>query len=149
MCNSSPDIRALLPAVAGSLRAVLLSPNGSLYAAGADVDSSLVCRLPVAGHGRLVRQRQVGLAFFDGLRLVCVLINDGLIRRVSSCVPKLDQEVWCYLHSRDIGIGRCISTGGMRSMGFGLAKVLLGLVEGFARHRVEGVLGVKYRKKYR
>lgn len=60
-----------------------------MYAAGADVDSSLVCRLPVAGDGRLVWQRQVGLAFFDGLGLVCVLIDDGLIRRVSSCVTKL------------------------------------------------------------
>lgn len=68
---------------------VALAGDGSLYAAGADVDSSLVCTLPIAGDGRLFWQRQVGLAFFNGLGLVCMLVDDGLIRRVSSRVAKL------------------------------------------------------------
>jgi hypothetical protein len=60
-----------------------------LYASGADVDTSLVCRLPIAGDGRLIWQRQVALALFDVLGLVCMLVDDGLIRRVSNLVAKL------------------------------------------------------------
>jgi hypothetical protein len=57
---------------------VVVTRDGALDTTRANVDSSLVGRVPITGDGRLIRQRQVGLGRVDLLRLVGVLVDYGL-----------------------------------------------------------------------
>lgn len=58
--------------------AVALTGDRFLETAGANIDSTLIGGVPVAGSWGLVRQRQVGLGLVDLLWLVLVLVDDGL-----------------------------------------------------------------------
>lgn len=57
---------------------IVVTRDGALNTARANVDSSLVRRVPVAGDGRLIREREVGLGLVDLLGLVGVLVDERL-----------------------------------------------------------------------
>lgn len=59
-------------------RGVVVEGAGSLRAARANVDGALVGGVPVAGLGRLVGEREVGLDLVDLGLLVVVVLEDGL-----------------------------------------------------------------------
>lgn len=57
---------------------IVVTRNGALNTARANVDSSLVRGVPVAGDGRLIREREVGLGLVNLLGLVGVLVDERL-----------------------------------------------------------------------
>lgn len=57
---------------------IVVTRDGALNTTRADVDSSLIGGVPVAGDRGLVRKRQVGLSLVDLLGLVGVLVDEGL-----------------------------------------------------------------------
>lgn len=78
---SSRNTRAASCSRGAAQSGVTLARNGSLHTSGADIDSALVGRVPVARSWGVLRQRQVGLGLLDLLGLVGVLFDDGLAQR--------------------------------------------------------------------
>jgi hypothetical protein len=59
---------------------IIVTRDGPLNTTRADIDSSLIGGVPVTGDGRLVREGEVGLGLVNLLRLVGVLVDDGLFQ---------------------------------------------------------------------
>lgn len=65
---------------------VVIARGRAFNASRADVDGSLVSRLPVAFGWGLVRQRQVRLVLIDFFALVGSIAVDGLVKLVYSVI---------------------------------------------------------------
>lgn len=65
---------------------VVIARGRAFKASRADVDGSLVSRLPVACGWGLVRQRQVRLVLIDFFALVGFIVVDGLMKLVYSVI---------------------------------------------------------------